>query len=784
LSTIDIGKIFNAEPKSIFEFLMTDGQGCYVPAYQRPYSWDLDNIKTLLEKATNGIEHLLDSDSTISFLGTIIAIHDIKLKTVNPVYKADVASRVMTIIDGQQRISTLLMMNMIFHNELELFISQFKDNELDSFKWLCDECQVLSASIEKTFLIDRTTGQGCYRYYPRIIRALEDVWSKDSKKAKYNSPIAKLTWDYINHTKSSKPVKQFKYAPIVENEKTSHEPMMFIFSKIQKQIKTICRKDSEEHGFPSILQITKNQRFQESLWKDCLPKEIISYLLEEIDTKHYKQFVRTFRLLILSKYINDRMAFTIVTTESENDAFDMFEALNTTGEPLTAFETFKPKVIEAEGLEEYENSPSHKNIKNVELYLSRFKEADRKQKATGELLIPFALAQSGEKLKSGLNSQRQYLSKEFDRFKDSKPGLEPNTKLDNMRDFTNFLSNLSSFMHHTWNPKTDSSDNALFNPLAINDKEASICIEALKSLNHTIVIAPLVSFYHEAVNSRPPRLQQTQDFVQALKATTAFSMLWRGAKGGTENIDGHYRDIMRTGFISQEIPPLAVSPKDLESIVSVSNYKRALRFLLKTDNEDYNCKEEWIEKAHKTPIYKGSKHVSRFLVFAASDDCICDSQSPGLIKKGRSGIAPLMDSEIWRDNKYFSIEHIAPQNGHGIWEQDIYDDEDLIHTLGNLILLPMIENNLVGKRPWDDKRLLYSALSANDETELGTILDALKTKDLNISAKAEQVLLNSSFLGMCKSVSLYPDLWNKDFINRRSKLIASLAWERIYPWLK
>ena len=39
-------------------------------------------------------------------------------------------------------------------------------------------------------------------------------------------------------------------------------------------------------------------------------------------------------------------------------AFDMFESLNTTGEPLTVFETFRPKVIQAEGLDKYENSDS------------------------------------------------------------------------------------------------------------------------------------------------------------------------------------------------------------------------------------------------------------------------------------------------------------------------------------------------------------------------------------------------------------------------------------------
>ena len=108
------------------------------------------------------------------------------------------------------------------------------------------------------------------------------------------------------------------------------------------------------------------------------------------------------------------MAFTIVTTKSEDDAFDMFEALNTTGEPLTAFETLKPRIIEAETLARYEHSASHQHIKAVEEYLDKFKKAEEKQTATSELLVPFALAETGHKLQKRLSEQRRYLRDEYD----------------------------------------------------------------------------------------------------------------------------------------------------------------------------------------------------------------------------------------------------------------------------------------------------------------------------------------------------------------------------------
>jgi hypothetical protein len=128
-----------------------------------------------------------------------------------------------------------------------------------------------------------------------------------------------------------------------------------------------------------------------------LPEYALRFLDDDGAEKH-KGFCQLFRLLLLSRYMNDRMAFTIVTTKSEDDAFDMFEALNTTGEPLTAFEQLKPRVIAAEGHTNYEHSPSHQHVKSIEAHLERFKKAQEKQRATSDLLVPFPLAETGMKL--------------------------------------------------------------------------------------------------------------------------------------------------------------------------------------------------------------------------------------------------------------------------------------------------------------------------------------------------------------------------------------------------
>ena len=53
-------------------------------------------------------------------------------------------------------------------------------------------------------------------------------------------------------------------------------------------------------------------------------------------------FIRT---LMFSAYFCNCIVLTKVVSGDESAAFDIFDALNTTGEPLTALETLKPRVV-------------------------------------------------------------------------------------------------------------------------------------------------------------------------------------------------------------------------------------------------------------------------------------------------------------------------------------------------------------------------------------------------------------------------------------------------------
>ena len=393
----EIDKIFTATARSTWQFLVENGQGCYIPAYQRPYAWDKENISRLFEDLLHGISQTVYRPNTISFFGTIIAIHDTKYRTVEPLFRTEVAARVMTIIDGQQRICTAVMANRILHNYIKQAAEKFKDVTETHFSWMREECTQLLADLKNTYMIDRASGDGNYRYYPRVIRAYDDAWSRRQGQAKYESPIAKLIWEYIDFTESGN-TAQFKFNPpdAAGTHGDQYRMVSDAFRFIQSEIQLICQATDEQYDFPDLTAaVSRETDFSEGIWGFPLSEEVARYVLEESSHIHYQAFCYLLRLIILARYLNYHLAVTIVTADNEDDAFDMFEALNTTGEALTALETFKPKVIELETLPKYQHSPSYKAISEIEQYLEQYSKADAKQRATSEMLVPFALAETG-----------------------------------------------------------------------------------------------------------------------------------------------------------------------------------------------------------------------------------------------------------------------------------------------------------------------------------------------------------------------------------------------------
>lgn len=769
---IDIEQIFTADSQSVFDFLTVDGQGCYVPAYQRPYAWDTDNVFRLLEDATLGLELLAADESSIRFIGTVIAIQGHALITVQPPMDRELPPRVLTIIDGQQRICTLLILNILLHDALSACIRSMQEDVSQTVVWLRDDTEDFLEELSKTF---RFVGRGArardvHHYYPRIIRAYDDQWARAAPSARYTSPVGRFVWEYIQHIEGGVAVT-FAYRPVDEDDNLieDHEPVLEVVDFLREQLDQLAQATHGNLKLPEIAALLEGQHFNAELWSHIFPAHLIGFIRDEGGHPLFQTVLQTLRLSALARFINNRMAATVVVTRAEDHAFDMFESLNTTGQPLTAFETFKPKVIEAEGLAAYEMSISKTHIDKVLAYLERFKRAEERQNATSTLMVPFALVENGQKLEKHLNAQRRYLRDAYARAND----------IVAKRAFTRSLSDTASFIGTAWKPLRRQAPQLLPLAAARND-QAEFCLEALRDLRHDVAIAPIARFYASYLSAAPAQKANAAiEFYAAVEAVTAFSMLWRANHGGTANIDGIYRDIMLRGVPG--VPPLSRQAPGAAGTPSATNLRTALKHHLAQANVD---RATWVRNASLLPIYRLNKTVTRFLLFVASHDAYPDEVNLGLIERGRSGTNTMLNREQWNSSVNLTVEHIAPEAPSPGWPDDVYEDQRTVQRLGNLILLPEAENNFIANRPWVQKQVLYRLFSARTVAQARAAMRQANRFGFNPGKTANVLVEESMHLPMCLAIGQFDGEWNEAFIAQRSTRIAELAWRRLWTWLE
>lgn len=520
-------EIFEAESQSVRKLLSEPGVGFYVPPYQRPYSWAKDKVERLLEDTLHGFRKLVDSDESFTFLGSIITIHDRDHVTIQPIVKPDVPARVLNVIDGQQRLTTLLLICVALHNLTGLMraklLRPFKGNVPDApdpINWLDGQTLTAQAAVQDTFM--QLQPHGSARRYPRMIRAFDDQWSRTKDHAKYSSPVAHLINSYFAILDESKPTE---YKPAVRDKLRieGEDALVGRYTQIVKVLKSIYSGKIEEdlEEFPSIDQIRKCAHFQKALLNHEFPPEVDEYLSTKTASEEFKGLLR---LVLFTNYVLDRIAVTVVKGKNEDYAFAVFESLNTTGEPLTAFETFRPRVVSAEELGKYENSTSRQYIDQIADYLAGFKAGEPLQTATRDLLVYFAAAETGEKLSKRLAEQRSYLKSQFERHE----------KHESQRvAFVRHLRDTALFVQYAWIGK-DGHSVLQELPVSATTDTVKLCLAFLAKSGHTMTIAPLVRFYAAALAAPDTaQAQKAAEFETAIKAITAFSILWRASRRGT-----------------------------------------------------------------------------------------------------------------------------------------------------------------------------------------------------------------------------------------------------------
>ncbi|KQT50210.1 hypothetical protein ASG47_19985 [Devosia sp. Leaf420] len=760
----DISKIFTATPRSLADFLSTNDQGCFIPAYQRGYAWSSDDVKRLFEDTVDGLHRLVVDTKSLRFLGTIIAIDDKSVVPVEEPMDVDLPNDVLTIIDGQQRLCTLIAVNIVLHDAIKQRRLKIPATpEHDAFLQIVDDYLF---DLAKTVRFEGRTSGTIWRNYPRVIRAFEDQWSRNKQHARYNSPIARLIWRYIEHLEADDGTPFVGQTPQAGTKDDNQTALDRAVRSSMEMLDNIAEGTIDAFQLPDVEQLISVELQAAAFWADKFSNPVVDFVMGSSAAQ------QVLRLMAFGRYLNTRMAITVVTTFTEDYAFDMFEALNTTGQPLTAFETFRPKVIEFEGQANFQQSKSATHLDLVENYLSKFTKADEKLRATTAMLIPFALLRTGRRLEGRLSAQGRYLRTAYAALNTDEEKLE----------FTEYLGITAKFLGSSWARPAKESALVLPDGSASSDPVAGFCFEALRSLRHDVVIAPLVRFYAAAAKGGDEHSRC--EYEGAIKAIAAFSMMWRAARGGTSNIDAQYRAIMFGGQGVKK--PACLRQPDHSSNVAptLSELQAALWGLLSQKRVAIGTKDAWVTNTSQRAIYEESNSVTRFLLLAASHNAVSDAAAPGLITGGGRGNHNLLTPAGWYDESTFTIEHIAPQGaGIGNWPSDLLADSRTRDQLGNLLLLPKLENNELADHDWSHKRALLAVFAAESVSDADAAILEAEKLGVPIGKATRKIAQTSVSLPLCKPVVKYDGEWDAAFVGSRSRRIAELAWSTMTPWL-
>lgn len=710
---------FDVSAVPIQDLLGELGQGFFIPEYQRGFSWGKDDVEKLLFSFSAGIESAANDGGHTPFLGTCIFVNDKSGIQVG----GKLPTSVCQVIDGQQRLSTLT----IICAELgKSILGECDGLSVEATNFLEER----ASELEHVCLVGITSGRSA-ELVPRIMRS-GDKWGTAIGECALASGLSQYVAERVlDHTVNPSSWREdASLAAAVDGAKSE------------------IRQMGEGKG--------AGEQLAEIIWSENLELLGLDHCDEALRDA-ILQNQKLCRFLAIANHIQLEVKVIRVVAKDISGALSLFGPLNSTGQSLTAIELLKPSYVKLRGVNfnESEVAGAFSDILNF----LKHDDPAKRDSMTRAFVVLGILCESGSKVGEDLEEQRRFLNRHFELLEG----------VDGKEELVFELRDLSQFLKSEWSSPESS--------IRLRGNEmARVSFELLRP-KHTIV-APILSRYCHA-------LQDDSEYEGVVRATAAFSTLWRLYKGGTAGIDAEYRRLLKSGCIdsndgSQILSPISrvASESPNGSPPSVDQYIKALRVRFEeccTDSED-----NWAEQVSRRDLYSRNRVFTRFGLLAAYHDSIQDSQGEFLLCQGAEGSASALTLGSWK--AYDSVEHIAPQS-RGIegYDPQIYE-QAMVHSLGNLTVLPFALNQNVSNRIWANKRDLFSALGCNDATQR---LTKIQDMDCGLSRQAtDHVISASCLVGVASLGNGNATDFHLDDVVRRGDRLARLVYRRLMSWLE
>lgn len=785
----EIEGIFGAVASSVYN-LFNDEEGkagFKVPIYQRRYDWDKQNVKRLLEDIAMGIAWRVDDVHALTFIGTIIVVED---ENGEDSFRN---GKSLGIVDGQQRITTIILIAIVLYESLynHWLTDKYQMDDESLRVQLEEEVNVVLGDLLSLIcgeLSPKKAGGKISPYpFPRLVRAdSRDNRADSYRMSEYNSPVSMLSAAFVKTVNSNQKETVKNSINFIEgyNEFDKKEGAIFVRNNLDFIISFFSNVDKEDGAIPSydVCFLAKND-FQRAGVRDLfnLSDKITNTDRNKFFSKLSKSDSRvlsSIRLVSFANYLLQGVVVAYVRIKEDRYGFDIFDSLNTTGEPLTAIQTFKPQVIKytSDNHSDFSQAKEFSHFLRIEGYIDAQKTASKKQSRSKDVVRSVALYVSGKKVANKPDEQRRWLRNEYNKICHKDKAKERFLKAS----FTKAIVDIVEFRKRIW----DVEDISGGLPAMEGRDVALLCLGFLKDIDMYVSI-PILTRIFTSLEFKG-RLDLYPAYV---KAYTCYVILRRGATKNTANIDGEVRKMMSSGRVkdsdTQSSIPLSLGLRFDRDLVSLDLFKQYLREYLSAGRLKLEGKDDWVRKMNQQPLYDIAKPLCRFILLAAANNSRQSDKSFLLTRKGVKGADQLevLTYKMWKSESVETVEHIAPVNPKGKWDKQIYiKDRSFVDSIGNLTLLPGKENSVLGNRPWAHKKILMKAFAQEDEAGVTEVLDEAAKVGLVPAKQAKALIRDNYQLPLAESISR-ADEWNVDTIQKRGENIGQLAWDEISTWL-
>lgn len=770
--------IFKAEPQSVFDVICKrKTTGFYMPAYQRPYSWEESHIRDLFSDCENVFRNLLDSHDAIIFLGSILSVDDSIALTIYPLVKRDKPEEIKLIIDGQQRLSTLMLIILCINERLRILLPSLKkaitSEQDEEIQDVLDELRQVVSQLEidtSNTVVETTAEHEVYKYLPKIIRSQVDCWGRSEKNALYDSPIAELLYVYQRHIMVQRDNSVFKPLDL-SLMSTSAKRVVNNVKEIRKQL------DCVQKGFQ--FQFPDSETEEKINISDLVDVETLDVCLDfpvdknlALVAESYPKVAEVIYIAVFAKFLLHRVCLTYVEVNNESYAFDMFEALNTTGEPLTAIETFVPKAIEFIGKKRKEGAPEEELEAAMDVLNSiteRFENIiDSKEKnlKTKALILAFVRAFEGKVKVTSLRDQRDAMLKSYE-----------NCDYDLKGVYLSQLATSANFLFDHWQVVVPNVGKLVDSSVL---DISNLCLRYLVDMKHDIVQSLLIQFVlidekFEATGT------EHSDFAKVLKSVTAFSVLWRAMSGGADGIDAVYKKLHERG-VNADQKGFTLGHGSLTSdrfnpdIINQFFREELVNKIITKGSPKDTVDEKWLDICSKQQILTKPKSI-KMLLLAGLHGVELEGVDHQISNKlSTDFLTTTMWELISRKNAIKKVFNGGSTEG---WGDEEIANPEIYNKIGNVLIDVRDGVSSSNSPSWYNlKQHLLQALANDSINDIEDILSSECHISEHAKSHASVLMLEKKFGDIT-----FADKWGKQQIDERSSLLLSNAWRNLTKWL-